>query len=71
MIRDEEEFNKSLPAGYDGKFDWDVFKQHGCFGDTKIEPMDFDGVVERHKHYLIFETKKEGQRIPQGQRLYR
>lgn len=69
MIRDEDEFNLNLPAGYDGKFDWDVFKEEGCWGDTKIEPMDFDGVVERHNHYLVFETKKNGATIPLGQEL--
>ena len=69
MIRDRDEFDKDLPAGFDGVFDWDVFKQAGCFGDTKIEPMDFDGVVDRNKHYLVFETKNNGAEIPTGQRI--
>lgn len=69
MIYNEDNFNDNLPAGYDGKFDWDVFKQSGCFGDTRIEPMDFDGVVERKKHYLIFETKDRGKEIPKGQEI--
>ena len=66
-IKNPEAFNKKLPAGFDGVFDWSWTQ--GCFGDTKIEPMDFDGVVERKKHYLVFETKdlfvdiKEGQEI--------
>ncbi len=29
--------------------------------------MDFDGVVERHGHYIVFETKEVGKEIPQGQ----
>lgn len=69
MIHNEDNFNKTLPAGYDGRFDWDVFKEAGCFGDTKIEPMDFDGVVERNKHYLVFETKDEGKSVPTGQEI--
>jgi len=39
----------------------------GCFGTTKIEPMDFDGVVERFRHFLVFETKGIGKEIPKGQ----
>ena len=69
MIYNEENFNKNLPAGYDGKFDWDIFKESGCFGDTRIEPMDFDGVVERNKHYLVFETKDQGKELPKGQEI--
>ena len=69
MIHSEDNFNKNLPAGYDGYFDWDFFKEAGCWGNTKIEPMDFDGVVERHHHYLIFETKDEGIDVPLGQSI--
>lgn len=32
-------------------------------------PMDFDGVVERYGHVLIFETKNEGKEIDPGQRI--
>ena len=53
--------------GFDGIFNW-AWTQ-GCFGKTKITPMDFDGVVERHHHFLIFETKDVGKNIPQGQLL--
>ena len=53
--------------GFDGVFDWSWTK--GCFGETKITPMDFDGVVERHCHYLIFETKDVGKDIPRGQTI--
>jgi len=61
-----EAFQKSLPPGFDGIFDWGFLR--GVFGKT-ITPMDFDGVVERHGHYLVFETKDEGKEIPQGQLL--
>jgi len=60
-------FQKSLAAGFDGVFDW-TWTQ-GCFGETKITPMDFDGVVERHRHFLIFESKNIGVPIPTGQEL--
>jgi len=53
--------------GFDGIFNWGWTQ--GCFGETKITPMDFDGVVERHKHYLIFETKNEDVKISKGQNL--
>ncbi len=53
--------------GFDGVFHWGWTQ--GCFGETKITPMDFDGVVERHGHYLIFETKDVGKDTPLGQRI--
>lgn len=31
--------------------------------------MDFDGVVERKGHYLVFETKDIGKEIPRGQQI--
>ncbi len=31
--------------------------------------MDFDGVVERKGHYLVFETKDLGVEIPPGQKM--
>lgn len=40
----------------EGVWDWGILK--GCFGDTKIEPTDIDGLVERRGHFLILETKK-------------
>ena len=58
-------FNESKAANFDGVFDWSWTQ--GCFGDTKITPTDFDGVVERNGHYLIFETKKPGVPVPRGQ----
>lgn len=65
MVRDEKAFAASLPAGYDGRFDWDYLD--GCFGETKIMPMDWDGVVERKGNFIVFETKNIGAQIPQGQ----
>jgi hypothetical protein len=46
-------------------FDWTWTA--GCFGTTKISPMDFDGVVERNGNFLLFETKNIGVPIPRGQ----
>jgi hypothetical protein len=69
MIYNESNFKADLPAGYDGRFDWDVFKSSKCFGETKIEPMDFDGVVERKQNYLIFESKDLGKCVPKGQSI--
>ena len=64
-VRSPEAFLKSLPANFDGTFDWSWTK--GCFGETNISPTDFDGVVERHGNFLIFETKDVGVTVPQGQ----
>lgn len=55
--------NKEI--GFDGIFHWGWTQ--GCFGRTKITPTDFDGVVERNGHYLIFETKDVDRDVPQGQ----
>lgn len=65
-IRNPEKFDNSPAAGFDGIFDWSW--TDGCFGKTKISPMDFDGVVERHGNFLVFETKEAGAPIPSGQR---
>jgi hypothetical protein len=66
-IKYPDSFNKSKPAGFDGVFDWAWTS--GCFGETKITPMDFDGVVERRGHYLVMETKDPGREIPKGQQI--
>lgn len=66
-IHSPEVFNQSLPAGFDGVFNWAWTK--GCFGNTIITPMDFDGVVERHGHFIVFETKNVGAVIPRGQMI--
>lgn len=58
-------FNHSPAAGYDGIFDWSWTS--GCFGQGKITPMDFDGVVERKGNFLLFETKNLDVPIPKGQ----
>jgi hypothetical protein len=59
-IRDIDDFISSL-------WDWGILK--GCFGDTKIEPTDIDGIVERNGHFLVLETKKPGNPLVQGQRI--
>ena len=64
-IRHPDTFRRAAPAGFDGVFDWSWTQ--GCFGETKITPMDLDGVVERRGQFLVFETKDVGVQIPQGQ----
>ena len=67
MIRNMAEFSRALPAGFDGVFHWDFL--HGAFGgNPKVKPMDFDAVVERHKRFLVFETKTPGAPVDDGQR---
>lgn len=60
-------FLSSPAAGFDGVYDWS-WAEH-CYGKTKISPMDFDGVVERNAHFLVYETKDVGKRIDDGQRI--
>lgn len=67
MIRNKANFYHSLPAGFDGEFDWDFLIP--AFEPTKIQPMDIDGIVERNGHFLVFETKDEGKDIPVGQSI--
>ena len=49
----------------DGVWDWSW--TDGCFGEYRISPMDFDGIVERKGNFLLFETKDEGKDVPVGQ----
>ena len=56
-----EKFKQSLAAGFDGCFDWSW--TDGCFGKTRIKPMDFDGVVERKGNLLVFESKDLGIKV--------
>jgi len=67
MIKNPEAFEENLPAGYDGFFDWDFLKE--AFSRPKITPMDFDCVIERNGHFLVFETKKPGMVISEGQKI--
>jgi len=64
-IKHPDTFRRAAPAGFDGVFDWSWTS--GCFGQTKITPMDIDGIVERRGQFLVFETKDIGVQIPQGQ----
>jgi len=66
-VYDPKGFRESLPPDHDGIFDWQWMLDARCFGDTNIAPMDFDGVVERKGHFLVFETKSEGTPVPLGQ----
>ena len=50
-----------------GVWDWGILR--GCFGQTKIEPTDIDGLVERNGKFLYFEAKSPGAPIPTGQEI--
>lgn len=60
MIRNEDYY-------MDGIWDWSILR--GCFGQTKIEPTDIDGCIERHGHKLFIETKQPGTDMPLGQSI--
>jgi len=51
--------------GFDGVFHWSWVIQgiKSSDSNSKIMPMDFDCVVERHNHYLIIETKDVGKKL--------
>lgn len=51
----------------EGIWDWAIL--NGCFGDTRIEPTDIDGLVERNGKFLVLETKSPGVTIPKGQEI--
>jgi hypothetical protein len=50
-----------------GIWDWGCLR--GCFGDTRIEPTDIDGLVERKGHFLLLETKAPTAQIKGGQEI--
>ena len=55
--------------GSDGVFPWGwiIDSIKNVNPRSKITPMDFDAVVERNSHYLVFETKDVGVNIEMGQ----
>lgn len=69
MIRNMSKFASWMPAGFDGQFDWDFLRPACDFQNTKIEPMDFDAVIERRGHKLVFEAKDSGVPIKTGQAI--
>ena len=50
-----------------GVWDWGILR--GCFGETKIEPTDVDGLVERKGRFLLIEAKDSTADLKQGQRI--
>ena len=50
-----------------GQWNWGILK--GCFGQTKIEPTDIDGFVERKGKFLLLETKAPSVELKDGQRF--
>lgn len=61
-----DRFKAAQPAGFDGVFDWDFLLP--AF-PRRIQPMDWDGVVEINHRFLVFETKEPGLEIPVGQEI--
>ena len=64
MIKYPDNFNNSVASDFDGVFEWDYLD--GVF-PRGIMPMDWDGVVEINKKFLVFETKDVGIEVPKGQ----
>lgn len=60
--------NPHGPNGYlDNLWDWSFLKP--CFGGTKIEVSDGDGLVERNGSILWLETKAPGVEVKRGQAI--
>lgn len=59
-IRDADKF-------MEGVWDWGILR--GCFGESRIEPSDLDGIAERRGKFLILETKRPGVSVPLGQQI--
>lgn len=55
----------NLDKFIDGLWDWGILQ--GCFGGTKIQPSDIDGLVERNGNFLVLEGKHPGVKLNQGQ----
>ena len=62
-----DRFKAAKPAGFDGVFEWDFLIPAFQTVNPLITPMDFDCVVERKGHFLIFETKDFNVPIDRGQ----
>jgi len=54
---------------YEEHWDWGFFRDAGCFGKTKIEPTDIDGLTERKGNYFFLEAKSPGVPINKGQEI--
>jgi hypothetical protein len=67
MLHSRNRFESWLPALFDGEFDWDFLLP--AWSGTKIQPMDFDAVIERRGKFLIFETKTPGKSVEVGQSI--
>lgn len=59
-IRNPEKYVQSI-------IDWKIL--NGCFGNTKIQVSDLDGIVERHGNILLLEHKNNGVPVPTGQAI--
>lgn len=66
-IYSPEFFLSSLPAGFDGVFDWSWTER--CWDNPRDKPMDIDMFKERRGHFLVVETKHDGAPIPRGQEI--
>lgn len=61
-VRNQQKF-------FDEHWDWGFLKAKGCFGGTKIEPTDIDGLTERKGHFLFIECKSPGVPLNLGQTI--
>lgn len=64
-VYNKDNFIKSLPANFDGIFDWTWMEDSFPRG---IMPADIDGLVEFNSHFFAFETKGVGAMVPTGQK---
>lgn len=68
-LHSEDKFRDDPPAGFDGQFHWDYLAEAFKRATGRpIQPMDIDAHVEIGGQHLVFETKREGVAVPNGQR---
>ena len=69
MIHNQQFFDGSVPAGFDGIFDWDALDNFALPRYGAVGFMDIDAVVEKNGRFLHIETKSKGTKIPVGQTI--
>ena len=69
MIKTPDFFDQSLPAGFDGVFEWSTLSSRVFPKFSGEDFMDIDSVMEKNGRFLHFETKSKFSKIPMGQQI--
>lgn len=69
MLKNKQFFDGSLPAGFDGLFEWTALSNQAFPKYSNEDFMDVDAVMEKNGRFLHFETKSAFSKIPMGQQI--